>query len=759
MNFSLEPSTSTFSKAYTHLVYIICVVLAFLARYYDVLFNFKIMGHAKDNVYLLGPTFSKVSSVIKEGEYPIFLPELLGGVQFFDSALFSITYPFYFFRLLDYGIGIESLRLITLVTVFHLFILFANTIILLISLDFNKWTSLLGAFIIILASQTARNTSWIIATAGYAWIPLFLAGCILVFSKSKSKLGVIFLAIGSLGFLAKPAQTAILAILFGFILVFVGLIINRRWIINPIKSLAVSAFFIIGINAVGILLMFFHFGEMMRYAPGGFVVGHGTISKEAYHSNVDINNISEFILTNYIDFGPGHPYIGPIACVFFLAGLFLVFRNWKQVFWPIKCFLFFSLVTFLLSFGDDLGLLDLHYNFPLVNKIREPVRFLFITNIGVCVLVSFAIDYLINLKNTNYRYIITSIIIVLSVLIISLQYDIAFETELWIFISLALLFIFSLMFKYANFKLAFYTTCGALMLLNSVSIPTGKYYANKNIGYNNPKNLSSMNILSKLSQVDKSNEYRTYFDDNILKDGMWSQNAMYFGIRSFCAAITPLPYEQFKAIYHSDNFHEYRSLYGAKWLISNKKTGEKHNEYKVIDENEDYLIYMNENARPRYYSTQNIQQSKLGWNGLRKYLQNKPQSILKSKVFLNSSDFNKVKQKVRRSDKFKSNVKLIKNFHNEKEIIVDQNDSSLFIINEVFSPYWKIKVNGKYSELLQVNANQIAVLLDEGESKIEINYYSSEFYYLNILQKLTYIVLIGFIIKVNFDRIKRKSTL
>ena len=110
----------------------------------------------------------------------------------------------------------------------------------------------------------------------------------------------------------------------------------------------------------------------MRFAPGGGVVGHSPISINAYHAHVDLLKSYEYFFTKYYDFGPGHPYVGPISFLFFLVGIFFLFKNWRITQWPIKCFFFFTISCVLLAFGSEIGALNVHYHLPFCLLYTSP---------------------------------------------------------------------------------------------------------------------------------------------------------------------------------------------------------------------------------------------------------------------------------------------------------------------------------------------------------------------------------------------------
>jgi hypothetical protein len=159
---------------------VLALVITFLVRYTPFLASHLLFGPFIDNVHIYGPIFSEVSRLASAGAVPYYLPNIGTGFPVFESPHFSILYPFYFFGLLNYGGPLASLYTLTNLTLLHIFVFYLNLYLLLRCATITPWASYIGASVGMLARNTELYASWITITASYAWLPLVLAGGVLL---------------------------------------------------------------------------------------------------------------------------------------------------------------------------------------------------------------------------------------------------------------------------------------------------------------------------------------------------------------------------------------------------------------------------------------------------------------------------------------------------------------------------------------------------------------------------------------------------
>ena len=77
---------------------------------------------------------------------------------------------------------------------------------------------------------------------------------------------------------------------------------------------------------------------------------------------------------------------------------------------------------------------------------------------------------------------------------------------------------------------------------------------------------------------------------------------------------------------------------------------------------------------------------------------------------------------------------------------VESDSASLLILNEWFTRAWKVRVNGKNQPALRVNQWQTGVLLGTGKNRVEFEYRPTLFRALMALNRITMVLLLGFLI-------------
>jgi len=77
---------------------------------------------------------------------------------------------------------------------------------------------------------------------------------------------------------------------------------------------------------------------------------------------------------------------------------------------------------------------------------------------------------------------------------------------------------------------------------------------------------------------------------------------------------------------------------------------------------------------------------------------------------------------------------------------VECDSASLLVLNEWFTPAWKVRVNGKKLPTLRVNVWQTGVLLPPGRNRVEFEYSPTLFRVLTMLNRITILLLLIFVI-------------
>src|SRR4030095_14826708 len=203
---------------------LLALIITFLLRYAPFWASRLLFGPFLDNVHIYGPIFSEVSRLALSGSVPYYLPDIGTGFPIFESPHFSILYPLYFFGLFNYGGPLASLYTLTHLTLLHIFIFYINLYVLLRCATVRPWAAYVGASVGMLARNTELYASWVNITASYAWLPLMLAGGVLLLQFPGKASGIIVFSVAAgLLALASASQPVIHAALSSLILFAAGI--------------------------------------------------------------------------------------------------------------------------------------------------------------------------------------------------------------------------------------------------------------------------------------------------------------------------------------------------------------------------------------------------------------------------------------------------------------------------------------------------------------------------------------------------------
>jgi len=751
---------------------VLALVVTFLLRYAPFLASHLLFAPVLDNVYIYGPIFSEVSRLASSGAVPYYLPDIGTGFPVFESPHFSILYPFYFFGLLNYGGPLASLYTLTNLTLLHVFIFYVNLYVLLRCATIPPWASYIGASVGMLAANTVLYARWITITASYAWLPLVLAGAVLLLRFPGKACGILVFSIAAgLLALASASQAVIHAVLVCLILFTAGVIwlcLERRFtdIWRMAWSLAVCIGIAFGLAGVATLPMYIATDEMIRFiALNAWVIGHASIPWEYF--NVDQLRLSQAI---HVVIGPttmatcasvGCPYVGPLGLIGSLLTAIYFRRLDGFLRTLVAAFGTISLYGLLSSFGTNLGFAYVNFHIPFINLIREASRHLVLFVIGTSFLsgvgYSLAARGLEPCKKSGYarQLIVPAAVLTIFAGIILSELlrsgDSLRWSRFWILVSTPILVVLGLTFKVSHY---YHVTFAALLVsLPGMLIPVEGFSVSESAiahwtGFSTPMNLLSHRVIKSFADKIDRVGYRVDFRDATFPDRFWATNASYYEIKSFYNQLTqPAPYRQFR-FSELRNIPHVRAMMGARYVLCGPKIMPIDRDAKQILETEGYRLYENPNPMGRltlvhriagFASSESefIQTSNRGFDYLseayvsdRKRFENARQFLGNSQMLLHGQD------------------RIVKTVDqpNRSYSTVESESASLLILNEWFTPAWKARVNGKKQTVLRVNEWQTGVLLPPGRNRIEFDYSPTLFRVLMILNRITIVLVLAFMI-------------
>src|SRR6266567_7311178 len=541
---------------------VLALVITFLLRYAPFLASRLLFGPFRDNVHIYGPIFSEVSRLASSVAVPYYLPDIGTGFPIFESPHFSILYPFYFFGLINYGGPLASLYTLTNLTLLHIFVFYVNLYVLLRCATITPWASYIGASVGMLARNTELYASWITITASYAWLPLVLAGGVLLLRFPGKARGILVFSIAAgLLALASASQSVIHTAMTCLMLFASGIAwtcLQRRFadVWRVAWSLAVCGGIAFGLAGAAILPMYIATGEMIRHIGAGApVIGHARIPWESFNLNqLTLNQAIGVVVRPAWIAIVGSPYVGPLGLIgTLLTGIY--FRRLDPILRMLAvAFGVISLYGLLSAFGTNLGLAYLNFHLPFVNRIREAGRHLVLFVIGASFLSGFGYSLLARSleqyeggRNARRLILPGALVLIFAGVIL---WDLFHKGEgegkiqigFWILALAPILFLLGRICRLSGYQKV--VSAAVLVSAAAVVIPVRGFSVSRS-DYNKPINLLSHRVLQNFaSKIDTG--YRVDFRDTAFLNQFWAMSASYYGVKSFYNRLTPQPYDQFR---------------------------------------------------------------------------------------------------------------------------------------------------------------------------------------------------------------------
>jgi hypothetical protein len=738
---------------------ILALAITFLLRYTPFLASHLLFGPFLDNVYIYGPIFSEVSRLSLSGSAPYYLPDIGAGFPVFESPHFSTLYPFYFFDLLNYGGPLTSLYTLTNLTLFHLLVFYINLYVLLRCSTIPPWAAYVGASVGMLARNTEVYASWITIAASYAWLPLVLAGGVLLLRFPGKSSGIVLFSVAAgLLALASASQSVIHAALSCLLLFATGAVwmcLHRRFaeVCRLGWSLLLCGGIAFGLAGAAVLPMYFATSGMIRHVGADVaVIGHAHIPWKSFNlTQLGFSQLAGILIRPSSIHIVGSPYVGPLGA----AGVLLTAIYFRQ----LQPFLRMLLLSFaiigsyglLSGLGANLGMAYVNFHLPFINRIREAGRHLVLFVIGVSFLSGLGYSLLgQRLKQYKQRGNISSLIAP-AVLAVAFAGIIVWEllqnarggsrTGFWMLALGPIMFLIGRVCKLPGYKAlmsaaAFVSTAALVIPVRGIPVAQS--------GFNKPINLLSHRTLQSVaSEIDR--DYRVDFRDKAFPNRFWAMNASYYGIKSFYNQITPQPYDQFR-FSNLTNVPHLREMMGARYVLCGPDNLPLDRNAKQIWETEGYRLFENPHPMGRLTLVHQVA-------GLAKNETEFVNTISNgfdyfSAAYVMAAELEAVTRLLANSSPSalaRDRIVSIVDQPNRSYSTVLSASPSLLVLNEWFTPAWKVRVNGEKQPVLRINQWQTGVLLPAGKNRVEFEYRPTLFRILMVLNRITILLLLLFV--------------
>lgn len=679
--------------------------------------------------------FSHVGRCLHNGELPLWNPGLYGGESNIGLMITQAFYPINWilsYLFFNPKTGIVGFEIITFSLIFHLFLFYCGFNLLLRKQKINKIVAFITPLLSIYSIQFRRYVEWVGFVDSFCWFPIIITTSLyLIDAESEGKnliytilLGIEFACLASLG--AGP-----MLILEALFIIILFLIVRFSWK-NFVKLILAGTIGIL-LSAPVLLSNYSFMKSSLRYVPEmGFIPCTKKVTLEIFRHYKELDIQSLFC------FFPGDSFISTNAIIILFASFSFAKKNENY-----ESFKKISLIAFLLSLLLCVGLLfdELFYYIPFVNAMREMFLYGILLNFFISILAAFGIMNVLCLKQINVKNlkIIVSIVLLLFIYnFLPHRGHIKFNL---IFSFIILLFF---IFSYCNKK---NIALSVLLLLSAFTvfvfvkkIDCLSFSGEMAIEKVKQTNMFNNSIFSALNIKNHERIYsygnRCYPSNNGIALGLKE-------VQNYANPVNKLSHNSLCGI----TGNKYAILRNIKYLFINEDNSKEfissfHNQFPNIMAIDRIFSFIstwsgNDKAKCQIYQ---IQTNGPGWfvtdydfysdeKDVFKWI-NSLETKLEEKVLINEKILSKKgKEKLGtiKSSIINAKIKDIdyKNNRVIYDVFVDSN--CIFIASEVFDNGWKVYIDNRKTELLNVDYSNRAVFVPQGNHVIKFVYRPVEF--------------------------------
>ncbi len=723
----------------------ILTLLVFIAlKYHNHLFGEHVFGRFQDATYMLSPAMSYCDQVMSQGDMPLWIKGMLGGMEFYNAPMISISYPFYFFGLLDYGTGFTTFQTIATVTVLHLMFLGVNSYIFGRVYKLKPGYAFLFALLLLSCAFFYKYSNWLNAIIGFTWLPLFFAGVRLLYDLKKNFLiGLLLCSVALIG-MTGFVYSFFFAIYLSFVM-----FVFRFFTVEEKASFLIRnvALFVVAVVLSGVAIWpsFFEAENFIRWVGKGLkVVGNQALPLEAYAEALPTSSLTEFVANPDIyAYSPAHHYVGPLAFIFGLAGVYFFVKNYKEK-WSLWPFVIMTVLGLLYAF-DFRPLVEYVYQYlPLQNKLRHLSDNIYWFVLTICFLSAFGMQHLIaaykSLDNNLGIKILVAVGLVASNYF--LIHNIASQYALISTAIIVALMLFLVINKrkmgWALYTLMLAYTAGFFFFFK---ITDRQNHLIGQSSYFSADNLEAMQLLNQMqNNLPDVKQYRIRYNTTQIKDQHWSMNSIYYQLRSLQGQFAPLVHDQFKELFLMDKYDNYLRLLGVKYRV--EAVREAGDGDDALIKTEKFYVDEDSLAYPHIYRANVIKPFN---GGLPKFISMLQTVKDNNHVFIQDSIFREVAAALKNnapSANVKASEIIHYNNHNLITMYVNLSHNQLYVLNEFYNDEnWKIYIDGNRAPIYEVNYNQVGFVIPKGGHQIKIKYDNSLFINWYWIQRISIVIL------------------
>jgi hypothetical protein len=336
-------------------------------------------------------------SELSAGRFPLWDPYTFAGRSNIGEGQEGVFYPPFLILALATGQWAESIAAIHLFAFLHAVLAFGGAYLLARIVGLRGLASTGCGIVYALGSFfSSRALGQLNIFEATAWVPLIVAGPFLVARTRRLRWSVLSGAALALSILAGHAQPGLhAALVVVFAVVFLCCV--RVWPDRPVLGLVQALVTLVLTATIAVTLAAVQLLPTLEYQPlalrwvGGDepILANARIPLEvvALNPSLDLAQLPSALIQG-VQIQDGGIYVGlaALAC----AGLGAVLHpGWGRFFW-----IGLVLVGVVLSLGMATPLFALVFTLPLVDQLREPVRYLLLAHLGLGVLAGMGLDTL-----------------------------------------------------------------------------------------------------------------------------------------------------------------------------------------------------------------------------------------------------------------------------------------------------------------------------------------------------------------------------
>ena len=661
-------------KAYNHFFAITIMLFSVTVLIRESLGDQKTFSISQDAEFHLGPLFSIMSRQIHLNIWPNYAPQLIMGVPLYNNQQFSPFYPFYFLSGRFFQNPENASASLNLIAILHIYIFALGGYFLMTALKVSTSLAALGGVFIAVNAQNEFVMGWVNIIAPYAWVPTIVAFFIRFLRRPNQFDAFGFSIALFLLVSASPAQPLIHT----FYIVLIILLFKYfavpwsqriKYIESSIAQGIISALFSLALLLPIILPIITTQDSMIRWI-GKYGALHGSekMSFEAFvYDQLGFNEIKNILLEAPNTHTNGNPYLGVVVTSLLVLGVVTAVFNKN---WELRAFTFISVYCLFSLFGESTIFGHLNYHLPLINRIREPTRFLQVLNFTAPVCGLLALQLLMS------------------------KFSIGKKNLTRVMVPSVLLLVFSWGSNFTSYS-----------------------YSGSTVLQENWNELQP--IYSMIDKLDPARQYKVAYagDLNYQNASMYGS---YMDMYSLNAYFNPAPEDRMQYVYQGGflNNIKYSELLGVKYILCKKCTEQIESSlkpFKVISKIGNISLLESDGAYPYLYAQNGVDDRVLNSEDLMNSLKNNEVST--PRIYADSA----VKRIAAPTKYFTCNFSPGP-VYQEREARAECHTKSVVLLNEFYSSDLKITANGKRLTTFKVNGNMTGFELAKGTHHLEIDF-------------------------------------